>query len=109
MPTVYVQIQCPAADKAAIESDLSAYGSYPLAVEITTYPGDPAAPATHYGANVSCVMGGPLDVFMQTLPGTYPGCNVQTVQRTSPYYKAFNAAVNWVGWLNGQALQPRAV
>jgi len=107
MPTVRITIQCSAADKAAVESDLSAYGSYPLSVPLVPYPGDPAAEATNYGASISCPMDGHLDVFMQTLPGTYPGCTVQTVQRTSPYYKAFNTAVHWTAWLNAQGLQPR--
>lgn len=86
---------------------LSAYGSYTLGVALCPYPGDPGEPATAAGANISCVMDGPLDVFLQTLPGTYPGCTVQTVQRTSPYYKAFKAAIHWLPWLNLQALQPR--
>lgn len=106
MATIYIQIQAPAASVAAIEADLSAYGSYPLSVPLTTYPGDPEAAATNYGCNLSCVMGSAIDVFIQTLPGSYPGCTVQTVQRTSPYYKAFVNAVHWIGWLNSQGLQP---
>lgn len=108
MPTVYIQVQAPTAQKAAIESDLSAYGSYLLTAALCPYPGDPADPATNYGMNLSCVMDSDLDAFLQTLPGTYPGCAVQTVQRTSPYYKAFKNPVHWVAWLNSQGLQVRS-
>ncbi len=107
MPTVYVQIQCPAADKAAVESDLSQYGGYTLSVPLTTYPGDPTDPATHYGANISCALGGPLHAAMLAIPGGYPGAAVQTVQATPPYYRAFSAPVHWTAWLQSQALQPQ--
>ena len=107
MPTVYVQVQVLAADQAAAVDHLSAYGSYPLNSEIVPYPGDASVAATNYGSNISCVMNGSLDVALQAMPGMFPGCTVQTVQRTSPYYKAFNTAVHWTAWLNAQGLQPR--
>lgn len=105
MPTVYVQIQCAAADRAAVEADLSAHGSYPLSVPLTTYPGDSEAAATHYGANISCVMNGALHAALLAISASYPGSAVQTVQMTSPYYRAFSKPVHWTAWLQSQALQ----
>lgn len=107
MPTVYIQAQVLAADQAAAVDYLSTYGSYPLNSEIVPYPGDASVAATNYGSNISCVMNGSLDVALQAMPGMFPGCTVQTVQRTTPYWKVFNSAVHWVGWLNAQGLQPR--
>lgn len=109
MPTVYVQVQVLAADQAAAVDYLSGYGSYPLSVEIVPYPGPSGDPATNYGNNISCVMDGSLDAALQAMPGLFPGCAVQTIQRTYPYWKAYSKAVNWDGWLNAQGLQPRVV
>lgn len=108
MPTVYVQVRVAAADRAAAEADLSAFGSYPLDQPLCPYPGDPADPATHYGKNLSCVTGTGLYDALLAIPAAYPsGGAVQVVQLTSPYWKAFKPAVHWVGWLNAAGLQPQ--
>lgn len=107
MPTVYVQVQVLAADRAAAVDHLSSYGSYPLDTEIVPYPGPQGGPATNYGSNISCVMGGALDAALQAMPGMFPGCTVQTTQRTTPYWRAYSKPVHWDGWLNSQGLQPR--
>lgn len=107
MPTIRVAVQVLAADKAAVESYLSTHGSYPLGVQITTYPGDPSETATNYGAAISCVTGSALETDMLAIPGLFPGAAVNPVQYTPPYWKAWNVAVHWAGWLNSQGLQPR--
>jgi hypothetical protein len=107
MATVKVQVVVTAADRAAAEDYLSAYGSYPLSAELTTYPGDPAAQATHHGLSLSCLWPGALHDALVAMPGLFPGSSVGVVQYTSPYWKAYQTAVHWTAWLNSLGLQVR--
>jgi len=105
VPTVYVQIRVAAADRAACEAALAAFGSYPLK-PLCPYPGPTTDPATDYGTNVSCVTGTPLYDTLVAVPTDYPtGGAAQIVQLTAPYWKAFRNSVHWVGWLNAAGLQ----
>lgn len=103
MPITYrVPILCPLADKAAVEADLSAHGSYPLSVELCPWPGDPSESAAHAGANISCVEGSDLHTLLLSLPTTYAGVEINPVG-----VKQYKAWQHWTAWLNSNGLQVR--
>ena len=109
MPTLRIPVVVLAADVAAAEAHLSAYGSYPLSVPLVPYPGPEDATATAYGANISCVWPGTLHDAIVEMPTLFTGAAVNPVQYTSPYWKAFNTAVHWTAWLNSLGLQPQVL